>query len=79
MCARLGGSITGEHGIGMEKRDYLGEMFNEDDISMMVRVRDAFDPKKISNPGKMFPSKEAPSLSVRGLHPLEKDGRFSRE
>ena len=79
MCARMGGSITGEHGIGMEKRAYLGEMFNHDDISMMVKVRDAFDPKKISNPGKMFPGKEAPSLSMHGLHPLEKDGRFSRE
>jgi|TARA_B100001964_G_C14189054_1_gene580112 glycolate oxidase len=79
MCARMGGSITGEHGIGMEKRDYLGDMFNEDDIALMKRVRGAFDPKHISNPGKMFPGKEAPVLAMRGLHPLEKDGLLSRE
>mgnify|MGYP005671817557 CR=1 FL=1 len=79
MCARMGGSITGEHGIGMEKRDYLGEMFDEADIELMKRTRAAFDPKQISNPGKMFPGKEAPSLAMRGLHPLEKEGWLSRE
>ncbi len=79
MCARMGGSITGEHGIGMEKRSYLGEMFDEGDVALMKCVRDAFDPKYISNPGKMFPGKEAPVLAMRGLHPLEKEGRLSRE
>ena len=79
MCASMGGSITGEHGIGMEKRDYLGEMFGEEDIALMKRIRSAFDPKNISNPGKMFPGKEAPTLSMRGLHPLEQEGRISRE
>ncbi len=79
MCARMGGSITGEHGVGVEKRDYLSEMFDSDDIALMKRVRDAFDPKNISNPGKMFPDKEAPVLAMRGLHPLEKEGRLSRE
>ena len=44
MCARMGGSITGEHGVGMEKRDYLGEMFSEEDIAFMKRIRDAYDP-----------------------------------
>ena len=79
MCAGMGGSITGEHGIGMEKRDYLSEMFGEEDIALMKRVRGAFDPKNISNPGKMFPGAEAPALSMRGLHPLEQEGRISRE
>ena len=79
MCARMGGSITGEHGVGLEKRGYLGEMFNNNDIEQMKDIRGAFDPLNIANPGKMFPGKEAPALSMHGLHPLEKDGRISRE
>ena len=78
-CIEMGGSITGEHGVGMEKRDYLAEMFDADTIEMMHRIRAAFDPKLIANPGKMFPGKEAPSLGLSGLHPLEKSGVISRE
>ncbi len=54
LCIRLGGSITGEHGIGMEKRDYLPYMFNETDIEVMKCLRGAIDPQEISNPGKVF-------------------------
>lgn len=79
MCIAMGGSITGEHGIGMEKRDYLPEMFDPATVQIMQRLRSAFDPKLISNPGKMFPGKDAPSLSMSGLHPLEKAGVISRE
>lgn len=79
MCTRMGGSITGEHGIGMEKRDYLTEMFNEHDIDTMKQIRAAFDPHHLANPGKMFPGREAPSLASHGLHPLEKAGIISRE
>ena len=79
MCVEMGGSITGEHGVGMEKRDYLPEMFDEPTIRLMHRLRTAFDPKLVSNPGKMFPGKEAPALSSHGLHPLEKAGVISRE
>jgi glycolate oxidase len=79
MCIEMGGSITGEHGIGMEKREFLPEMFSNDDIAVMKRIRAAFDPKLISNPGKMFPGSEAPSLKQHGLHPLEKAGLISRE
>ncbi len=75
----MGGSITGEHGVGMEKRDYLPEMFDPPTMELMHRLRLAFDPKLISNPGKMFPGTEAPSLSMVGLHPLEKSGVISRE
>ena len=78
-CIEMGGSITGEHGVGMEKREYLPEMFDADTIEMMHRIRRAFDPKLIANPGKMFPGKEAPSLSQTGLHPLEEAGVISRE
>lgn len=79
MCVRLGGSITGEHGVGVEKRSYLGEMFTDADIEAMKRLRRAFDPLEISNPGKMFPGGEAPALTLSGPHPLERAGVISRE
>jgi glycolate oxidase len=79
MCVEMGGSITGEHGVGVEKRDYLPDMFNADEIDCMHRVHAAFDPHQVANPGKMFPGKEAPALSHHGLHPLEKAGVISRE
>ncbi|MCL6499077.1 MAG: hypothetical protein K6U07_03515 [Firmicutes bacterium] len=55
LCIRLGGSITGEHGVGMEKRQYLAEMFSEPDLEVMRRLRRAMDPGEIANRGKMFP------------------------
>jgi glycolate oxidase len=79
LCVEMGGSITGEHGIGMEKRDFLPDQFNEEDIELMKRIRRAFDPDEIANRGKMFPGADAPSLAMRGLHPLEKKGIISRE
>jgi len=54
MCIRHGGSITGEHGIGVEKRQYLPAMFNQRDIEVMQRLRKAFDPQEIANRGKVF-------------------------
>jgi glycolate oxidase len=79
MCIEMGGSITGEHGIGMEKREFLPDMFNADEIDCMKRLRAAFDPLGIANPGKMFPGGDAPALQQYGLHPLEKAGVLSRE
>ncbi len=79
MCIEMGGSITGEHGIGMEKREFLPEMFSADEINCMKRLRAAFDPLGIANPGKMFPRGDAPALQQHGLHPLEKAGVLSRE
>jgi glycolate oxidase len=79
MCVEMGGSITGEHGIGMEKRAYLPDMFTPAEIDCMQRIRAAFDPLGIANPGKMFPGKEAPALAQHGLHPLEKAGLIFRE
>jgi glycolate oxidase len=78
MCVAMGGSITGEHGVGVEKRDYLPDMFNPEEIDCMQRLRGAFDPLGIANPGKMFPATEAPALQQHGLHPLEKAGLISR-
>lgn len=79
MCVAMGGSLTGEHGIGMEKREYLPDMFSADEIDCLKRLRAAFDPLGIANPGKMFPGPEAPALTQNGLHPLEKAGVISRE
>jgi hypothetical protein len=60
MCIRLGGSVTGEHGIGMEKRTFLPEMFDEEDIAVMRRLWRAVDPGQIANRGKMFLPEEEP-------------------
>ncbi len=79
LCIELGGSITGEHGIGMEKRDFLSRMFTDDDIDAFRRIRVALDPKEIANRGKMFPGGEPPAMASGGLHPLEKKGVISRE
>jgi glycolate oxidase len=54
LCIALGGSITGEHGVGMEKRRFLGEMYGEADMASMQRLRHAIDPLEIANRGKMF-------------------------
>jgi glycolate oxidase len=55
MCVDYGGSITGEHGIGVEKRQHLPVMFNSTDLSAMRAIHAQIDPKHISNRGKMFP------------------------
>ena len=55
-CVALGGSVTGEHGIGVEKMQELGLMFAADDLEVMRRVRAAFDPAGRANPGKIFPT-----------------------
>ncbi len=54
-CVRAGGSITGEHGVGLDKREYLPLIFSEDDMETMLRVRRAFDPTGLCNPGKIIP------------------------
>jgi glycolate oxidase len=54
-CIELGGTISGEHGIGYEKRDTLPLVYSRDDIATMQRLHDAFDPARTFNPGKIFP------------------------
>jgi glycolate oxidase len=77
LCIALGGSITGEHGVGMEKRQYLGEMYGADDVATMARLRAAMDPRGVANRGKMFADGPAPA-PAHGLHPLERAGVVSR-
>jgi glycolate oxidase len=79
-CVDAGGSITGEHGVGIDKKRYMPEMFNEADLSAFQRLRCAFDPEQRANPGKVMPT---PRLcgEVPGPyreHPLEKAGLAER-
>jgi glycolate oxidase len=55
-CIAMGGTISGEHGIGYEKRDSLSLVFGSDDLAAMGRVRDVFDPRRLFNPDKIFPT-----------------------
>ena len=56
LCVKVGGVLTGEHGVGIEKRDLMPEMFSEGDIAQQMRVKCAFDNKGLLNPGKVVPT-----------------------
>jgi glycolate oxidase len=56
LCVAVGGVLTGEHGVGVEKRDLMGEMFDDTDLACQQRVKCAFDPDLLLNPGKVFPT-----------------------
>jgi glycolate oxidase len=75
-CLEHGGSLTGEHGIGEDKKKYMPKMFTTDDMNVMQLLRCAFDPHQISNPGKIFPTPrlcgERPGPFQ--MHPLQKAG-----
>ena len=75
-----GGSLTGEHGIGVDKSQYMTAMFTPDDLALMQRVRSVFDPLGLCNPGKVFPTPrlcgEVPGPYRR--HPAEDAGLAER-
>jgi glycolate oxidase len=68
VCIKYGGSITGEHGVGLDKAPYMSELFSDDDLETMNLARCAFDPQRLLNPGKVFPAPrlcgERPGLFV---------------
>src|SRR5215470_1292681 len=76
-CIAYGGSITGEHGVGLDKSRYMLKMFSADDLDTMQLVRCAFDPASLCNPGKVFPTPrlcgEVPGPR-RGAHPATAPG-----
>ena len=79
-CVEAGGSITGEHGVGVDKKRYMPEMFGDADLGAFQRLRCAFDPDQRANPGKVMPT---PRLcgEVPGpyrQHPLEAAGLAER-
>jgi glycolate oxidase len=55
LCVEVGGVLTGEHGVGVEKRDLMSAMFTETDLDHQMRLKCAFDPEQLLNPGKVFP------------------------
>ncbi len=55
LCVEVGGCLTGEHGVGIEKRDLMGVQFTPQDLEEMMQVKDVFDPKWLLNPAKVFP------------------------
>jgi glycolate oxidase len=79
-CIDAGGALTGEHGIGADKRCSMPKMFSADDLALMARVRDAIDPAGLSNPGKVLPTPrlcgEVPGPYRR--HPVERAGLGER-
>jgi glycolate oxidase len=78
LCIRLGGSITGEHGVGLEKRQFLREMYSEVDLDCMRRLRLAMDPAELANRGKKLSDTGSSAGASHGLHPLERAGIISR-
>jgi glycolate oxidase len=78
LCVEHGGSITGEHGVGVDKAKYMPRMFTEEDLDTMQMVRCAFDPAGLCNPGKVYPTPrlcgEVPGRRT-GVHPLVEGGK----
>ena len=66
-ASRCGGSVTGEHGIGVEKIDFMPKLFTPEDLAMMLRLRSAFNPENRCSPRKMLPDR-------RGVHRAEQGG-----
>jgi glycolate oxidase len=81
LCIEHGGSITGEHGVGVDKSKYMPKMFGADDLDTMQLLRCAFDPASLCNPGKIFPTPrlcgEVPGAR-RGAHPLVASGQLDQ-
>jgi glycolate oxidase len=59
VCAEVGGSISGEHGIGLEKADFMPFIFSAADLELMRRLKEAFNPRGLCNPGKVFPTRKS--------------------
>jgi glycolate oxidase len=81
LCITHGGSITGEHGVGVDKARHLPKMFGADDLDTMQLLRCAFDPASLCNPGKVFPTPrlcgEVPGAR-RAPHPLVASGQVDQ-
>jgi glycolate oxidase len=80
LCIAAGGSITGEHGVGEDKKKMMSKMFAEPDLLTMQRVRNAFDPLQLSNPTKIFPTPRlcGEKPGEYALHPRESSGLAER-
>jgi glycolate oxidase len=78
-CLSMGGSVTGEHGIGVEKISFMPKLFSPADLGMFARLRKAFNPEGLCSPGKMLPTagacNEAGHVHTDGAHAPTKPGR----
>ena len=63
LCVDVGGCLTGEHGVGIEKRDLMRHQFSDIDLNQQMRTRAIFDPEWLLNPGKVFPLDGRPDFS----------------
>ena len=86
-CISVGGSITGEHGVGLEKRDFMPLMYSEADLAAMQKVKQVWNPEGLLNPGKIFPtSKSCVEVGAAGKphslayepHRIEREGKAQR-
>src|SRR5437588_3709014 len=81
LCAEVGGSISGEHGIGLERADFMPLIFSAADLALMQRLKTAFNPTGLCNPGKVFATRkscgEAGPVAYRP-HPIEERGLAQR-
>ena len=75
-CIEMGGTVTGEHGVGMDKAKNLPLQYAEADLNFMYRLRRAFDPDSIMNPGKLLPSHPACGEGFRPARPRVPDGAW---
>lgn len=71
LCVRVGGSISGEHGIGSDKKCFMPEMFTAADLETMQWVRQVFNPKQLANPGKIFPTPRTCAEAAHSHHWLQ--------
>jgi glycolate oxidase len=65
LCVEVGGCLTGEHGVGIEKRDLMSVQFSEADLAVQMRIKSVFDPLWLLNPGKVFPLDAGESLGTQ--------------
>lgn len=68
LCVDVGGCLTGEHGVGIEKRDLMLHQFSEYDLEIQMRVKDTFDPLWLLNPAKVFPLASSDARRAAGAH-----------
>jgi hypothetical protein len=86
-CIAVGGSITGEHGVGLEKRDFMPLMYSAADLEAMARLKQVWNPEGLLNPGKIFPTSKscvevgaagAPGKTGYTPHRIEREGLAER-
>lgn len=76
LCVKVGGTLSGEHGIGLEKMQFMSLLFSQDELDVMRRLRDVFNPDNLANPGKIFPVRRGCGEMSR-KHSAEENPKYS--